>query len=418
MANDVLIYLAKVATIQGVFMLLYWGLFNKQVYFGLNRIYLLGSLVLSVLIPFFPNPFISPEPIVISLPEMTNPVEIPADVVTGAPLEESPSIPVWQIVGLIWILVVLVFLLRSFLHLWALRSLKTQSEYIEKSWFRLFKTEQQSSFSFFKNVFIPGNLFGSPSFNPIVAHECVHVRQWHSLDRLLVDLLVSLFWFNPFIYLYRKALIEVHEFQADAEVVKQYQDTKMYQEVLYHQLQYQSGSALVSHFNFSMIKKRIVMMNTSKNKKGMKFTYLLVIPVAALLIYAFTSYEPNVVFAEKNLQSVQSDSVETKKVEVSEKVLLQKQSVLLQKQRELYQKQLELESKRKELSMFKITPQYELLLQNELKETEKQQEVLREQQSVILDQFRELTKDKYDWSGSSNRIGPNLPPPPMEIMGC
>ncbi len=280
----------RMVFIQALFYGLYWFLFRHYTSHGLNRLYLISSLLLSVFIPLIENPFpkeIAHIPYVDMTELMGRSGEvIPVNTKTSEPLHHFPT---WQIVSNIYLFLMGLLLLRSLLHLYFLQKIKHQSEYVRKQWFKLFKTTRPSPFSFFSNVFIPKAVFDTPAFEQILEHECVHVRQLHSLDRLLLDLLVALFWFNPFIYWYRKALIEVHEFQADAQVIKRFNSRIAYQEILFAQLQPAPYSGLVSHFNFRTIKKRIVMMNKSQNTRKPKLIYALSLPLLVMMLLAFTS---------------------------------------------------------------------------------------------------------------------------------
>ena len=288
--NEYVVYFLKVMAIQGLFFGLYSLILRNSGRHALNRWYLLSTLFLAFFIPF----------ISFSLPDQTpqvvqeNPVilwlsEPSSEEYEIIQIQERKTYSWWALVPIFYGLVVFVLVLRSTFHLSILSRLKRNSEPILKKWFTLFKTSQNRSFSFFSNVFIPRWLFGTDAFDQVLAHECVHVRQLHSVDRLLLDFVVSLFWFNPFIYLYRNALIEIHEYQADEAVVKEFKDPIAYQEILYSQLQTPQYSELVSHFNFQMIKKRIVMMNKQKKRTG--WVYALAAPLTLVMIFAFSSKE-------------------------------------------------------------------------------------------------------------------------------
>ncbi len=289
--NELIIYLLKVIAIHGLLYLFYRIVLRNTGHHAFNRGFLLITLIAAFLIPF----------IEISLPEEVHTSE-EINVIMWlseptAGIEEFDLVPVksestrsyWYLMPWFYGLVALVLMIRSVFYLSLLTKLKKHSEIIRKRWFKLFKISHDRPFSFFSNVFIPKSLFGTDSFEQILAHECEHVRQHHSIDRLLMDFVVSLFWFNPFIYLYRNALIEIHEFQADEVVLNRFNDPIGYQEILYSQLQSAQYSGLVSHFNFSMIKKRIVMMNKQRKMSG--WVHMLTVPVTLLVIFAFSSKE-------------------------------------------------------------------------------------------------------------------------------
>jgi len=287
-----IIYLLKVILIQGLFFIMYWLFFRNTTIHTLNRVFLLLSIGLSFVIPFIHLPVFQSQVVEVV---QENPVIIwfrnPSigNEFILTPIGDARSFSIGTLIPWSYGIITLILLVRSIFYLVALNKLKNNSEPIQKEWFKLFKTLQMRPFSFFKNVFIPDSLFGSKAFDKVLAHECVHVRRFHSLDRLILDFVVSLFWFNPFIYWYRNALIEIHEYEADEGVLKQYNDPIDYQEVLYSQLQTPQYSGLVSHFNFQMIKKRIVMMNKQKKRTG--WVYGLILPMTLVMIFAFSSKE-------------------------------------------------------------------------------------------------------------------------------
>lgn len=300
-----LVYFIKVLAIQAIFFGFYWFGLRHNISHSLNRIYLLSTLCVSVIIPFIHHP----------LPDSAQPVfevtmlewiAVPLDA-KSIPDVTTPDMhfPIWTILKWAYILAVSFLVVRSLFHLYLLKKIKNKSEFVSSNWFSLFKTSHVQPFSFFSNVFIPKPLFGTSAYDQILTHECEHVRQWHSLDRLLVDFFVSLFWFNPFIYLYRNALIEIHEFQADASVIEHFGDPIGYQEILFSQLQPAFTSGLVSHFNFSTIKKRIVMMNKTRNVGYSQLKYALTLPLLAMVLFAFTSREAEQ-SAEKLVASIES----------------------------------------------------------------------------------------------------------------
>ena len=289
--SDIIIYLLKVILIQGFFFLFYWLVLRKTAFHSLNRLFLLGAMGLAFVIPFIELSSFQPHvpevvqdsPIVIWLAEPT-----PVEEWTIVPVKNEVKLTLGSVLPWAYGLFTLVLLVRSLIYLSALEKLKRKSETIKKRWFTLYRTSQSHPFSFFSNVFMPRTLFGSGAFDQVLAHECVHVRRFHSVDRLVLDFVVSLFWFNPFIYLYRNALIEIHEYQADEGVLRRY-DPVEYQEVLFSQLRSPQYSGLVSHFNVQMIKKRIVMMNKQKKRTG--WIYALTVPVTLMVVFAFSSKE-------------------------------------------------------------------------------------------------------------------------------
>ncbi|MEM0938644.1 MAG: M23/M56 family metallopeptidase [Bacteroidota bacterium] len=290
--KELIVYLLKAMIVHGLLFSFYWFLLKRTTLHSYNRYFLIGSLIIGFIIPFisFPIPGNVSEdlwdgPVIAWLSEPAAPIEE----LILKPVKNEQAFSYLPL--LLWFhgLIATGLLVRSLAYLFVLQKLKKHSETVKKDWFTLFKTVQTQSFSFFSNVFMPRSLFGSSAFDQVLTHECVHVRQFHSLDRLLLDFVVSLFWFNPFIYLFRNALIEIHEYQADAGVLKRFNNLIEYQEVLFSQLQSPQYSGLASHFNFQMIKKRIVMMN--KQKKSTGWIYVLTVPVILIIIFTLCTKE-------------------------------------------------------------------------------------------------------------------------------
>ncbi|MEQ9405165.1 MAG: peptidoglycan DD-metalloendopeptidase family protein [Cyclobacteriaceae bacterium] len=297
-SSELILYIMKVVAIHGLFFLLYHVILRKRLNYSLNRVYLLGTLLLAFFIPMMEIPVaesrvpdIVDSSIIYFSEERISPEEGNFIAQNAQLSDNHQSADIRLILMIAYGIIAGGLIIRSTFHLIILQKLKKQSVYVKKQWFKLFKTSQIHPFSFLTNVFIPGKIFGTDSFDQILEHECEHVRQYHSIDRLLVDFMAALFWFNPFMYLYRKALIEIHEYQADAAVLKKFADPIGYQEVLFSQLNSVSYSGLVSHFNFSTIKKRIVMINKQRNKRSV-WAYVLAVPVTLLVVLAFSGKAP------------------------------------------------------------------------------------------------------------------------------
>jgi TonB family protein len=144
--------------------------------------------------------------------------------------------------------------------------------------------EQANTFSFFNYVFIPGKIIGHEHFAQVLAHEQAHWQRGHSWDILFMEMMRVLFWFHPSYYFLRKELTAQHEFEADGITCRSVPKTDYQQTLLDYTL---SGTLvpLTNPFNISLIKKRIIMMNTRKNhsKSSIWIKMLALIPVLSLL---------------------------------------------------------------------------------------------------------------------------------------
>ncbi len=118
---------------------------------------------------------------------------------------------------------------------------------------------QFNPFSFFNVVFVNQSRYSEKELEQIMIHELTHVRLKHSWDVLLLELLLVVQWFNPFAWFLRSMLKELHEFQADRQVLDKGYSAKSYKELLLFQA---TGARLlpVNNFNQSLTKKRFTMM--------------------------------------------------------------------------------------------------------------------------------------------------------------
>jgi len=121
----------------------------------------------------------------------------------------------------------------------------------------------------------------------IIEHEKVHSDQNHTSDVLITRIFCLLFWFNPFIWLYKKAITQNLEFIADSEVAKKISDKKAYQYTLLKITTHETCVAITNHFYQSLIKKRIVMLNKNQSKKQNSWKYYVVIPALVAFVLLF-----------------------------------------------------------------------------------------------------------------------------------
>lgn len=148
----------------------------------------------------------------------------------------------------------------------------------------VYSTPYPFAFSFFHRIHIPAHLWEQDSMKTIILHEKQHASLGHSWDRLLMELVTVLFWFNPFTYLIRKYLIEVHEFEADQKTIEITQMPLEYQWLLLDQSQVAHRMDLINYFALSNTKRRLQMINSKTNKQ---WKYAIVVPVICTLLGIF-----------------------------------------------------------------------------------------------------------------------------------
>ncbi len=146
--------------------------------------------------------------------------------------------------------------------------------------------------SFLKYLFInKGDYTGNLIEPEIISHEQTHIKQLHSIDIILVELLQVIYWINPLIVLYRKAIQLNHEFLADDAVIKKYPDTGAYQHLLLAKAGQSHSLYLTSQFNYYVIKKRLLMMTKNASVKLVLYKQfvLAAIFISSLLLFSCRS---------------------------------------------------------------------------------------------------------------------------------
>lgn len=275
---EFLTYQLKVAIALSVFYMFYRLLLSRETFHRVNRIVLLATALLSFLLPFC----------VITLHDV---VVIPAGAVAevGTAAEvvaEGHSL--WTIVltilFFIGVAAVLGNVLVSLVRI--KRIIKSGSRQEIAGGIDLIITEDDSAtFSWMKYIVISREDYhrGCPQ---ILMHERAHIELRHSWDLLFVDILTSIQWFNPAIWLLKGDLRMLHEFEADDAVLRSGANMKEYQYLLIRKSLGGSGYSLVNNFNHSTLKQRISMMLNKKSSPLSTWKVLYIVPVIGIFLLA------------------------------------------------------------------------------------------------------------------------------------
>jgi len=193
-----------------------------------------------------------------------------------------------------WLLLViaagtLFYLCRFVVRYYSLLRMRRQAELISDGAIKIYQVNKAIiPFSFGNAVFINRNLHSETELQEIIRHELVHVRQKHTIDVLAAELICLLNWYNPFAWLLRRSIRQNLEFIADNKVLENGVDKKQYQYLLLKVIG-NNHFSIAPSFNFSSLKKRIVMMNKLQSAKIHWLRFLFVLPLAAVLLLAFRS---------------------------------------------------------------------------------------------------------------------------------
>ncbi|SHN12338.1 TonB family protein [Mucilaginibacter sp. OK098] len=305
-----LYYLAEANLYLGVFYLAYCLFLNRNTHYQLSRAYLIFSCIVAFILPFVQvsalRPVKAAEPVYTLRPiKPAEPVSTVGGVtpvirpmVKVAERHQSPVVHAapavierhftWQDALLYAYLIgATVLLVILFIKLYALFKMTRNEQTVNEGKYRvIYLNETDVVFSFFNYLFIGDNAAGA---NTIIRHELVHIRQKHSADIILLELLKIINWFNPFVYLVQNSLRTIHEYIADEQTAAHESDALTYASFLLNNAYGVGGSSIThSFFNYNLLKKRIVMLNQQRSGNLAKLKYLVTIPICVALLCTST----------------------------------------------------------------------------------------------------------------------------------
>jgi beta-lactamase regulating signal transducer with metallopeptidase domain len=276
--ENLMLYFIKANGLIILFYLMYVLFLRKETFFVANRLYLISGLILSLSLPlitFTKTIWIEPTPVPEFYQETTpvksDYIEVP---VQETPIDWSLILTTAYVVICVLILAKIGIEIVSFYN----RIRKHNQE--KATDFTLIHTNTtENPFSFFHYIVINPNLFSEAELQHILTHESIHVKQKHSIDVLLGKLFCAVFWVNPIIWLYRKAMLQNLEFIADSETFQQIENKYEYQITLLKVVTNQHDLSITNQFYQSLIKKRIVMLHTNQSHKRNAWKYAAILPL-------------------------------------------------------------------------------------------------------------------------------------------
>lgn len=201
--------------------------------------------------------------------------------------------------------------------------------------------------SFLKYIFIDKERFEQGTIEKeILQHELTHVNQKHSIDILMVELLMTFAWVNPLLYLYRKAILLNHEYLADEAVVNTFNEPEIYQLLLFEKVSQTNNLVLSSPFNYLTTKKRLIMMTRKTSQKVAILKQIALIPLIAAIGFLFST---KVIAQDSHKQSAKQQQVEAGKTDAPQSVLDEYHAILTKYKLETYEGRREFINHRQEL---------------------------------------------------------------------
>jgi beta-lactamase regulating signal transducer with metallopeptidase domain len=276
--NSFYTYLVELNISLMILFVAYKLFFEKDKNFVIRRIYLLGVAFMPLILPLLPAslrmPVGSVAPISITLEEVTI-------FGTGSQETASGSLSFGSVLWMIYLIILSLGLIKVFMQLAKIIHAILSSTSFKAEGTSLLASKTLHASSFFGYIFIDPEKTGEESFKHILEHEGIHKREWHSIDRILVEVFVMINWFNPVAWMFRKSVIQNLEFLADSAVLRKGTDPMKYQLSILNQY---IGSASLSNQFSSQIKNRINMLNRDY-KLGSSWKVSLLLPLSLIAFF-------------------------------------------------------------------------------------------------------------------------------------
>lgn len=319
----ILPYIIKSALVLALLYICIMPLLEKETFHRLNRIIILGCLLLSFIVPFIhftggTNPTVNMVRQAVQLPEI---------MIDGNGSEQST----WNLANImicIYIIGVVAIFFMTVVQTSSLilRMRKCEQTIDNKGNIIVLTDYAISPFCFFHYIVMSHDDYTN-NRGFILTHEQEHIRLHHYIDLIVLQLATIIQWFNPFVWLMGKNLKAIHEFEVDEAVLNKGIDATKYQQFLVIKAVGNRLQPFANNLNKESLKRRIIMMNQKKSNRWMMLKALFVIPVATLAVSVFanTTNMSNMAKAANtttnsistnNMQTKQSDTETFRVVEV------------------------------------------------------------------------------------------------------
>lgn len=300
--NEIIVYLLQSAAVMAVLYGVYWLFLRKDTFFLVNRFYLLASVFLSLFIPLI-NIRILPGGPVYPVAVMLDPVLITPEKVSIITARHLTWI---EILSVTYLTGVAIFLLRFIVQITQLMLIVRKHKITRHEGERLvFVDKGYSPFSFFNLIFIRKEFYIDGKLTPVIEHEKIHIRQWHTIDLLFIELATIIQWFNPFVWFLGRSVKTLHEYLADEGVLRKGFETGDYQTLILNEAMGLQLNNLTNNFNISLIKNRIKMMTKERSASLSLIKITMAIPAFLAVLFFFTAGQVSTVTAQDAQKSAQ-----------------------------------------------------------------------------------------------------------------
>ncbi len=281
-------YIVKTIICSTLFLILYYFVFEKEKMNLYKRFYLLFALIASYVVPLITFVSVSS-----TAPVLNDLIPIQSTInqsISTYSQSIRPAIS-YNIPLLVYISITAILLFRFIKNLssFFFKIIKSENIIFNEATIVL-TNETLTPYSFLNYIFINKNDYNNGLIeDEVLLHELTHVRQKHSIDKLIVELMLVFCWFNPILIFYKRFIDLNHEYLADESVISQYNNIAYYQGLLVLKAKNSQRISFSSSFNYITIKKRLIMMAKTTSKKNGWLRQLVPIPLLAVAILVFST---------------------------------------------------------------------------------------------------------------------------------
>ncbi len=272
-----------------ILLLFYKWTIEDVVMHKFKRVYLLGALILSLLIPISPTGYSYSTESSNSMERTTPLTLIEEFTINTDQIEPVFSLSLPMTIAVIFILISVFYFVQFSRNIISLirKASKNNSRAYRTT--RLVLVEEIiAPYTFLDKIYINKQEYLDGHINEeLLTHEKAHADQRHSLDVIFIEFLICIFWFNPLLKMYKQCIQLNHEFLADEVVINKYQQVKNYQYLLLDTIKNNNQISLASSINFSLTKKRLEMMTKNSTARRKNLLVLSTLPMILILLVAF-----------------------------------------------------------------------------------------------------------------------------------
>lgn len=304
----VVIYILEVIACSGVLAALYSLIIERKVDFLFARLFLIFSVLLSAVIPMINIPVWEAA----LVPQLT---EVTVGEVSTEVVQSTVTSFNFNFMALIWVVYgvgVALCMGSIVLQMVNILNIRRVGQMTTFDGVNIVRSQQNiASFSLFKTIYI-GNNTADTDLPTIVAHERSHIAHKHSVERVVMEIFKALLWWNPFVWIASRRLVEAHEFEADNDVIGSGCDANLYVATLLKHL-FGYSPEIANGLHNSLTKKRLKMILKGNSGRYALLRKVAVIPVLGVLFALFS-----LTTKEAVAQDVQQSKVEVEVTEIND----------------------------------------------------------------------------------------------------